>query len=117
AAVALPGAELIVAASVLLAGVLLAGDRPIAAGCGSVLCVVAGFFHGYTYGESIFGGEPTPLAAYLIGLVAVQTALTIGVALASRALWKASALAPRLAGAAVGGVGFAALIAQIVPAP
>jgi hypothetical protein len=32
-------------------------------------------------------------------------------------LWKATALAPRLAGAAVGGVGFAALIAQVVPAP
>jgi urease accessory protein len=116
AAVALPGAELIVAASVLLAGALLAVERQIASGWWTALFVVAGFFHGYAYGESIFGAEPTPLAAYLVGLVAVQTALTIGIALASRVLWKASALAPRLAGAAVGGVGFAALIAQIFPA-
>ena len=116
AGVALPGTELIVAASVLLAGALLAVERQIASGWWTALFVVAGFFHGYAYGESIFGAEPTPLAAYLVGLVAVQTALTIGIALASRVLWKASALAPRLAGAAVGGVGFAALIAQIFPA-
>jgi urease accessory protein len=117
AAVALPGAELIVAASVLLAGVLLAVERKIPAAWWTGLFIVAGFFHGYAYGESIFGAEPTPLAAYLIGLVVVQTALTVGIALATRMLWKAPALAPRLAGAAVGGVGFAALIAQIVPAP
>jgi urease accessory protein len=117
AAVALPGAEIVVAVSVLLAGVLLAVERDIPAGWWTALFVLAGFFHGYAYGESIFGAERTPLAAYLIGLVVVQTALTIGVALATRALWKASALAPRLAGAAVGGVGFAALVAQIVPAP
>jgi urease accessory protein len=117
AAVALPGAELIVAASVLLAGALLAVDRKIPTAWWTVLFVIAGFFHGYAYGESIFGAEPTPLAAYLVGLVAVQTALTVGVALASRLLWQASGLAPRLAGAGVCGVGFAALMAQIVPAP
>jgi urease accessory protein len=117
AAITLPGAELIVAASVLLAGALLAVERAIPSGWWTGLFVVAGFFHGYAYGESIFGAEATPLAAYLIGLVAVQTALTLGIALASRALWQASSLAPRLAGAAVGGVGFAALMAQIVPAP
>lgn len=117
AAVVLPGAELIVGASVLLAGALLAVERKIPAGWWTALFVLAGFFHGYAYGESIFGAEPTPLAAYLIGLVAVQTALTIGIALATRALWQASALAPRLAGAAVGGVGFAALMVQIIPAP
>ena len=117
AGIALPGAEFIVAGSVLLAGAMLVIEREIPAPWWTGLFVIAGFFHGYAYGESIFGAEATPLAAYLVGLVAVQTALTIGIALATRALWQASALAPRLAGAAVGGVGFAALIAQIVPAP
>ena len=117
AGTALPGAELIVAASVVLAGVLLALEREIASGWWTGLFVIAGFFHGYAYGESIFGAEATPLAAYLVGLVAVQTALTIGLALASRMLWQSSPLAPRLAGAAVCGVGFAALMAQVVPAP
>ena len=117
AGITLPGAELIVAASVLLAGALLAVERKIPAAGWSGLFVLAGFFHGYAFGESIYGAEATPLAAYLIGLVAVQTALTIGVALATRMLWQASPIAPRLAGAAVCGVGFAALVAQIVPAP
>jgi urease accessory protein len=96
---------------------LLALEREIPSGWWTGLFIVAGFFHGYAYGESIFGAERTPLAAYLIGLVAIQTVLTIGIALATRMLWKAPALAPRLAGAAVGGVGLAALMTQIVPAP
>ena len=116
AGISLPGAELIVAASVLLAGALLALDRKIPAGGWTALFLIAGFFHGYAYGESISGAEATPLAAYLVGLVAVQTALTVGVALATRLLWQASALAPRLAGAGVCGVGFAALMAHIIPA-
>lgn len=117
AGISLPGADLVVAASVLLAGGMLALDRTIPAAGWTGLFILAGFFHGYAYGESIYGAEATPLAAYLIGLVAVQTTLTIGVALASRMLWQASPIAPRLAGAAVCGVGFAALVAQIVPAP
>jgi urease accessory protein len=116
AGLGLPGAELIVAASVLVAGAVLALDRKIPAAWWTGLFLIAGFFHGYAYGESIFGAEPMPLAAYLVGLVAVQTALTVGIALATRLLWQASALAPRLAGAGVCGVGFAALMAQIVPA-
>jgi urease accessory protein len=117
AAITLPGAELIVAASVLLAGALLAVERKVPALWWTGLFVLAGFFHGYAFGESIYGAEATPLAAYLVGLVLVQTALTIGVALASRTLWQASAIAPRLAGAAVCGVGIATLLAQVFPAP
>lgn len=116
AAISIPGAELIVAISVLTAGLLLVLPRPIHAGWWMALFVVAGFFHGYAYGESIYGAEPTPLIAYLAGLVVVQSALTVGIALATRTLWRA-ALGPRLAGAAIGGVGFAALVAQIFPTP
>lgn len=109
----LPAAELVVAASVLLAGFLLARGERVATGAWAVLFAIAGLFHGYAYGESIVGAEPTPLYAYLAGLVLIQSALSIGVALvASRA---ASALAPRLAGAAVAGIGFAAVIGQVVP--
>jgi urease accessory protein len=96
---------------------LLAVERKIPTAWWAGLFVIAGFFHGYAFGESIYGAETTPLAAYLIGLVVIQMALTIGVALATRTLWHASPIAPRLAGAAVCGVGFAALVAQIVPAP
>ena len=116
AAINIPGAEVIVALSVLAAGVLLATGRLVHFGWWMALFIVGGFFHGYAFGESIFGAESTPLVAYLAGLVAIQAALTVGVALATRALWQTK-LGPRLAGAAIGGVGFAVLVAQIVPAP
>jgi urease accessory protein len=116
-AISIPAAELFVAVSVLVAGILLVVDRRVPAGLWMGLFLLAGFFHGYAYGESIYGAEPTPLAAYLAGLVAVQTALVFGVALASRTVWKLSGIAPRLAGAAICGVGFTVLVAQFVPAP
>jgi len=117
AAVNIPAAELIVALSVLVAGILLVVDRRISAGWWMGLFVIAGFFHGYAYGESIYGAEPTPLVAYLVGLVVVQTVLTVGVAFLTRAIWTLSGIAPRLAGAAICGVGFTVLVAQIIPAP
>ena len=42
----------------------------------------AGVLHGYAYGESIVGAEPTPLYAYLAGYTAVQ----FGIAFAGYAL-------------------------------
>jgi urease accessory protein len=113
---ALPGAELIVAASVIAAGILIAHGRAVPLTAWAALFGVAGLAHGYAYGESIFGAEPTPLFAYLLGLVAIQSALTIGIALIARRLGNdVSALAPRLAGAAIAGVGTMALMGQIVP--
>ncbi len=32
-----------------------------------VLFVIVGLIHGYALGESIYGAEPTPLYAYLVG--------------------------------------------------
>jgi urease accessory protein len=117
AAVNIPAAELIVAVSVLTAGVLIALDWNIPPAAWVAIFGIAGFFHGYAYGESIYAAETTPVAAYLVGLVAVQTALVVGVALASRAAWTASRIGPRLVGAAICGVGFTALVGQIIPAP
>jgi urease accessory protein len=114
-AVNIPASELIVAVSVLIAGILLALDRRIPVSGWLAIFSIAGFFHGYAYGESIYGAEPTPMAAYLMGLVVVQTGLAVGIALASRALWTASGIAPRLVGAAICGVGFTVLVAQIIP--
>ena len=117
AAVNIPAAELIVAASVLTAGVLIALDWNIPSAAWAAIFGIAGFFHGYAYGESIYGAEPTPLVAYLIGLVAIQTVLVVCIALASRAFWTASRIGPRLFGAAICGVGFTVLVGQIIPAP
>ena len=72
---ALPGAELIVAASVIAAGILIAHGRAVPLTAWAALFGLAGLAHGYAYGELIFGAEPTPLFAYLLGLVAIQSAL------------------------------------------
>ena len=117
AAFNIPASEMIVALSVVVAGVLLALDRRIPAGGWAAIFIIAGFFHGYAYGESIYGAEATPLAAYLMGLVAVQTVLVVAIALATRAAWKVSPIGPRLVGAAICGVGLTVLVAQIIPAP
>jgi urease accessory protein len=112
----LPGTELIVAASVVIVGMLIARGRELPLAVWAGLFGLAGLAHGYAYGESIFGAEPTPLGAYLLGLVIIQSVLAVGVAM----LWRMSGLnvssiAPRLAGAVVVGVGLAALIGQLVP--
>jgi urease accessory protein len=113
----LPATELLVALSTLLAGCLIVRARPLPVTAWAALFAVAGFFHGYAFGESIYGAERAPLDAYLVGLVLIQTVLTIGVALLVRRRGtRLSELAPRLVGAAVLGIGFAALIGQLVPA-
>jgi urease accessory protein len=112
----LPGVELIVAASVVLIGVLVALGRELPLAAWAALFGLAGIAHGYAYGESIVGAEPAPLWAYLLGLVIIQSALSVGIAMITRRSGESvSAIAPRLAGAVVVGVGLAALIGQLLP--
>jgi urease accessory protein len=112
----LPGAEIVVAVSVLFAGFLIARGRALPVSLWAILFAAAGLFHGYAFGESIFGAERSPLHAYLLGLIIVQSALTVGTALfVRRRADGVSAIAPRLAGAVIVGVGLATLIAQLIP--
>src|ERR1700681_1020420 len=72
--IGIPGAQLMVAVSVIFAGALVArGINSSPEMRSSVpwtaLFCIGGLLHGYAYGESIFGAERAPLAAYLIGLV------------------------------------------------
>ena len=110
----LPAADPIVPISVLIAGLMLIIEERIAPAWWMAVFVAASLFHGYTYGDSIYGAEAGPLIAYVIGLAAVQVVMTVGVAFATRGLWKLWSMAPRLAGAAFCGVGFAALVAQLI---
>jgi urease accessory protein len=112
----LPGAEIAVAVSVLFAGFLIARGRALPVSLWAILFAAAGLFHGYAFGESIFGAERPPLHAYLLGLIIVQSVLTVGTALfVRRRAGGVSAIAPRLAGAVIIGVGLATLIAQLIP--
>jgi urease accessory protein len=115
-AVDLPGAEIIVAASVLLAGMLLVRGRPLPTIVWAGFFTIAGLFHGYAFGESIVGAESSPLAAYLSGLVVIQSTLMTLVALFSRWIGaRVSEFAPRLVGAGITGVGLTVLIGQLLP--
>jgi urease accessory protein len=111
----IPGAEALVALSVLVAGAALASGRAVPGALWAVLFAVAGLFHGYAFGESIYGAETSPLAAYLIGLVVVQGALATAIAWTARRS-RMVAMNARLAGAAVAGIGLAVLAGQFVPA-
>jgi urease accessory protein len=114
--VGVPAAEIMVALSVLLAGLLIVRGRALPVAAWAVLFASAGFFHGYAFGESIFGAETSPLDAYLVGLIAIQTAITVGVALLVRRIGaRSSELIPRLIGAVIVGVGFTVLVGHLVP--
>ena len=114
AGVTMPGAEIVVAASVVVAGLLLARGRPLPVAAWGALFAVAGLFHGYSLGESIYGAERAPLVAYLVGLAAIQSALAIGIALVTRKLdTDLAASAPRLAGIFILGIGTAAVAGSL----
>jgi urease accessory protein len=113
--ISIPASEFVVALTVLTAGLLLVRERKPSTPVWAALFAVAGFFHGYAFGESIFGAERAPLGAYLVGLVIIQSALILGVAFLTRRI-QLSGVTHRLIGAAVGGVGIAIVMAQIVPA-
>ena len=73
----LPAAELIISASVLLFGILLAlKNRPNTAIVVGI-SAIAGIFHGYAYGEAIVGAEMGPLMAYLLGFTSIQAAIAL----------------------------------------
>jgi urease accessory protein len=105
AAVSMPLAEITVAFSVLLGGVLVLLRRQLPALLLGSGVAAFGLFHGYAYGESIVGAEATPLAAYLVGFSLIQYALVIGVMLGVTRL---AARSEHLRSLAIRGTGIAA---------
>jgi urease accessory protein len=110
----LPAAEAIVAASVLLAGALIAHGRITSSSVWVGLFALAGLVHGYAYGEAVAGAEAAPIWAYLVGLIIIQAALTVGIAFVTRRM--TNPVTPRLAGAVVAGIGLAVLAGRVLPA-
>lgn len=112
----MPGAEILVAGSVIVLGVILLTRRDLSAPLALVLFAAVGWIHGYALGESIFGAEKTPLFAYLIGLAAIQSAVALGALHVARLLTQADTVRLRLVGAGIAGIGIAILMQQVVPA-
>ena len=82
AAIDLPIPELIIAASVVLSGIFLLVKGRNQTGLNYTKLVAAfvgfaGLFHGFAYGEGIFGAEATPLVAYLIGFTLIQLVISL----------------------------------------
>ena len=106
AAIDLPMPELFISLSVLAFGVLLAAGKKVNLATVVALAAVAGVFHGFAYGEGIFGAEPTPMVAYLIGFAGIQSAIAAGCSIL--ATWVIRRHAPvnlRFAGFLLAGIG------------
>ena len=112
-----PGAEILVALSVIFLGVFMLRNRDVRAVTAFVLFAVVGLIHGYALGESIYGAEPTPLYAYLLGLAVIQGATALAAVQITRAVVRRpAAMSPlRLVGAGIAGIGLAVLMQQLIP--
>ncbi len=116
AGVTLPVAELVIAATVLLLGAIIATNRQLPVLMLAVLFAGAGLFHGWAYGESIFGAEQTPLIAYLVGFTLVQLVVAVLAGLVTRWVIAKAAARPtevRLAGAVVAGIGLVLFVGHV----
>lgn len=112
----LPGGEILVALSVIVLGGILLTQRQLSAAAALALFAAVGLLHGYALGESIYGAEQTPLAAYLIGLAVIQGAIALAALRVARLLTQAHTVRLRLVGAGIAGIGIAVLMQQVVPA-
>jgi urease accessory protein len=89
------------------------------------LSSVAGLFHGYAYGEAIFGAQTTALVAYLAGFTVIQLVISSTAFFIGQKVLKGDfgQVSPNLrsAGLIICGIGAAFLASNIssliIPAP
>ncbi|SDY62386.1 urease accessory protein [Jannaschia faecimaris] len=112
AGVALPMAETVIVASLLVLGFLVASGRALSPTMAIALFAGFGLFHGSAFGGTIAGQEGgvggAVFAGYLIGLAMIQYAIAIVAGFTMRRVLAAPGAASinaRLAGAMVAGVG------------
>lgn len=83
----LPGGELLVAGSLVLIGALGVLRPALPLPVLGALFAAAGFVHGHALAESIIGADGAVVGAYLVGLVAIQLAITTGTIVLTRRLF------------------------------
>ncbi|NJP10683.1 MAG: HupE/UreJ family protein [Leptolyngbyaceae cyanobacterium RU_5_1] len=113
----LPAAEILIAASVVIFGILLAlpssPNLLLMIGLGAI----AGLFHGYAYGEAIVGAEMNPLVAYLAGFTLIQLVIALLAFKVSKwtlkQLTETTPLPLRFAGFTICGAGVAFLMSHL----
>ncbi len=109
-AISLPAVEFMIALSLVVLGAVIFFGHKIPTAAIAGLFAVAGLFHGFAYGEAIFGAETTPLFAYLLGFGLTQYAIavvagTLVVELMGKARAWTENVPARIAGGAVAGAG------------
>ena len=110
----LPAGEILVAGSLVLIGAIGVLKPALPLPALAALFGAAGFAHGHALAESIIGAETAVVGAYLVGLVAIQAAITVGTILLVRRLFSMPANLPvRMAAAAMACVGLVFLIAAL----
>ncbi|MBE9140168.1 HupE/UreJ family protein [Nodosilinea sp. LEGE 07088] len=111
----MPMVEVIISASVLVSGILLAKLEKPNTALLAVLASVAGLFHGYAYGEAIIGATAVPLTAYLIGFTLIQAVIALSAYKVAAIVQRSSVVRPnflRFAGFIAIGSGMAFLAAS-----
>ncbi len=114
-----PLVEVLVAASVIVAGAALAVGLTSARTGWLLLAVIAGLFHGYAFGETVVGAERTVIGAYLIGLAIIMAAIATVAMLVSRKFFVTAETNPmglRAAGGALAVLGLFLLVMGLVEA-
>jgi urease accessory protein len=112
----LPAGEMLVAGSLVLIGAIGVLRPALPLPLLGALFAAAGFAHGHALAESIIGADGAVVGAYLIGLVAIQLAVTIGTILLTRRLFAMDAPAPmpvRAIAAAMACVGLVFLVSAL----
>ena len=69
--------EVAIAISVMAIGTLVVWARTLNTRIILLAIGVAGVLHGYSYGASVLGADPFPIAGYLIGLLLVQSGVMV----------------------------------------
>jgi urease accessory protein len=104
----LPMAEVLVAGSVLLAGLVLILQRTSSERLWTVIAASAGLLHGYVLGEPIAGAPSGALVSYLVGLALAQGLIMLPVKTFADVMLvedRAEALKVQAAGGAVTAIG------------
>jgi len=105
--------EQLVAFSVILAGLLLLMGYGSKRSIWSPFAVIAGFVHGYAFGETILGANLDVTAAYMAGLLAIVVTITIAAMLVTSKVLKvvdARSISVRTAGGVIAMIGIYLLI-------
>ncbi len=115
-AIDLPAGEILVAGSLVMIGAIGVFKPSLPLPALAALFAAAGFAHGHALAESIIGADTAVVGAYLVGLVAIQAAVTVGTILLVRRLFAMPATLPlpvRAAAAALACVGLVFLAAAL----